>query len=158
MFLGQIEGLFVDDDPAQGIIEGRSFIHPDLRMQFIVPVYRPSILSGPPGPHLAFGGSSESQSAIVRTGGVGTSVAFRGAFPNPFSDETALRFALVKEGHVSLKLYNVAGQLVATLADRTMSAGEQSVSLKAGTLPPGMYFATLRTDNEGMTKSVVLLP
>jgi predicted Zn-dependent protease len=38
VFLGQIEGLYVDDDPAQGIIEGRSFIHPDLRMQFIVPV------------------------------------------------------------------------------------------------------------------------
>jgi predicted Zn-dependent protease len=38
LFLGQVEGLYVDDDPAQGIIEGRSFIHPDLRMQFIVPV------------------------------------------------------------------------------------------------------------------------
>jgi predicted Zn-dependent protease len=38
VFLGQIEGLYVDDDPAQGIIDGRSFIHPDLRMQFVVPV------------------------------------------------------------------------------------------------------------------------
>ena len=37
-FLAQLEGLYVDDDPAQGIIEGRSFTHPDLRMQFIVPV------------------------------------------------------------------------------------------------------------------------
>src|SRR3990170_8709977 len=37
-FLNQLEGLYVDDDPAQGIIEGRSFTHPDLRMQFIVPV------------------------------------------------------------------------------------------------------------------------
>jgi predicted Zn-dependent protease len=38
VFLAQLEGLYVDDDPAQGIIEGRSFTHPDLRMQFIVPV------------------------------------------------------------------------------------------------------------------------
>ena len=37
-FLAQIEGLTVDDDPAQGIIDGRSFTHPDLRMQFVVPV------------------------------------------------------------------------------------------------------------------------
>lgn len=37
-FLAQLEGLYVDDDPAQGIIEGRSFTHPDLRLQFIVPV------------------------------------------------------------------------------------------------------------------------
>jgi len=36
-FLAQLEGLYVDDDPAQGIIAGRSFTHPDLRMQFFVP-------------------------------------------------------------------------------------------------------------------------
>ena len=38
LFLAQIEGLTVDDDPAQGIIEGRNFIHPDLRLRFTVPV------------------------------------------------------------------------------------------------------------------------
>ncbi len=37
-FLAQLEGIYVDDDPAQGIIDGRSFTHPDLGFQFIVPV------------------------------------------------------------------------------------------------------------------------
>ena len=37
LFLSEIEGLFVDDDPAQGIIEGPTFTHPDLRIQFSVP-------------------------------------------------------------------------------------------------------------------------
>lgn len=36
-FLAQLQGLTVDDDPAQGIIEGRDFIHPDLRLRFTVP-------------------------------------------------------------------------------------------------------------------------
>lgn len=36
-FLAQIEGLTVDDDPAQGVIEGRNFSHPDLQLQFVVP-------------------------------------------------------------------------------------------------------------------------
>ena len=36
-YLAQIDGMVVDDDPAQGIIDGRSFIHPDLRFQFVVP-------------------------------------------------------------------------------------------------------------------------
>jgi predicted Zn-dependent protease len=36
-FLSELEGLYVDDDPAQGIIEGASFTHPDLRIQFSVP-------------------------------------------------------------------------------------------------------------------------
>ena len=36
-FLRQIDGLYVDDDPAQGIIDGTSFTHPDLRIQFRAP-------------------------------------------------------------------------------------------------------------------------
>jgi predicted Zn-dependent protease len=36
-FLGQLEGIYVDDDPAQGIIDGRTFTHPDLRIYFAVP-------------------------------------------------------------------------------------------------------------------------
>src|SRR3954468_2679522 len=35
-FLSEIEGVYVDDDPAQGIIDGASFTHPDLRIQFSV--------------------------------------------------------------------------------------------------------------------------
>jgi len=36
-FLSQLEGTYVDDDPAQGMIEGATFTHPDLRIQFTVP-------------------------------------------------------------------------------------------------------------------------
>ena len=36
-FLAQLEGIYVDDDPAQGVIEGPTFTHPDLRIQFTVP-------------------------------------------------------------------------------------------------------------------------
>jgi predicted Zn-dependent protease len=36
-FLSQLEGVYVDDDPAQGVIEGRTFTHPDLRIFFAVP-------------------------------------------------------------------------------------------------------------------------
>jgi predicted Zn-dependent protease len=36
-FLTQLEGIYVDDDPEQGVIDGRSFTHPDLGFQFHVP-------------------------------------------------------------------------------------------------------------------------
>jgi predicted Zn-dependent protease len=36
-YLAMIEGITVDDDPEQGVIEGRTFTHPDLGMQFAVP-------------------------------------------------------------------------------------------------------------------------
>jgi predicted Zn-dependent protease len=37
LFLSELEGVYVDDDPAQGVIEGPTFTHPDLRIQFTVP-------------------------------------------------------------------------------------------------------------------------
>ena len=37
IFLSQLEGVYVDDDPAQGVIDGPTFTHPDLRIQFSVP-------------------------------------------------------------------------------------------------------------------------
>ncbi len=37
VFLNELEGIYVDDDPAQGIIDGPVFTHPDLRIQFRVP-------------------------------------------------------------------------------------------------------------------------
>ena len=37
VFLAQLNGVYVDDDPAQGVIDGRSFTHPDLKLQFSVP-------------------------------------------------------------------------------------------------------------------------
>jgi len=36
-YLAMVDGLFVDDDPAQGVIDGREFRHPDLRIRFAVP-------------------------------------------------------------------------------------------------------------------------
>lgn len=36
-YLAVVDGLVVDDDPAQGVIDGREFRHPDLRLRFSVP-------------------------------------------------------------------------------------------------------------------------
>lgn len=36
-FLNMLDGAIVDDDPTQGVIDGRSFTHPDLGMQFSIP-------------------------------------------------------------------------------------------------------------------------
>ena len=54
------------------------------------------------------------------------------------------------------RLYNVAGQRVATLVDGPVAAGEQAVSLRAGSLPPGIYFMTLRGTAGSVTRSMVL--
>jgi hypothetical protein len=84
-------------------------------------------------------------------------LSFPGASPNPFRAETDLNFALPKADHVTLKIYNVAGQLVTTLVDGEMPAGPKSVRFRAGTLPPGMYFAALRVGGTMIGRSVILM-
>ena len=36
-FLRELQGIMIDDDPVQGVIDGPTFTHPDLRIQFTVP-------------------------------------------------------------------------------------------------------------------------
>jgi predicted Zn-dependent protease len=36
-FLASVDGVLYGDDPAQGVVEGRNFLHPDLRLRFTVP-------------------------------------------------------------------------------------------------------------------------
>jgi len=126
----------------------------DVRMDGIVPVYRPSLLNAP----VAQAGSRpnatpDAGSPVLRP----QVVSFRAA-PNPFSDETALHLYLPQAQQVSVKVYNIAGQLVATLHDGPMDAGDQTVMFRAGNLPAGMYFTTLRAGREYRTRSVVLIP
>ena len=62
-------------------------------------------------------------------------------YPNPFNPTTTIEFNLAQASLVTLKVYNVLGQEVATLVNReTMEEGEQSVEFDAGALASGIYF------------------
>ncbi|MGA9364627.1 MAG: CHRD domain-containing protein [Bacteroidota bacterium] len=67
-------------------------------------------------------------------------------YPNPFNPSTAISFDLAKTARVSLKVYNVLGQLVATLLDDVKQPGSYKISFNAATLGSGMYFYRLLTD------------
>jgi hypothetical protein len=67
-------------------------------------------------------------------------------FPNPFNPSTTISFALPQASVVTLRVYNMLGQEVATLLDRAeLSEGEQSVVFDAVSLPSGVYFYRLAT-------------
>jgi hypothetical protein len=62
-------------------------------------------------------------------------------YPNPFNPTTTVQFSLVEPSFVTLTVYNILGQRVATLLDRqTMDEGEQAVNFNAANLPSGVYF------------------
>ncbi|UCG61522.1 MAG: S8 family serine peptidase [Candidatus Zixiibacteriota bacterium] len=78
-------------------------------------------------------------------------------YPNPFNPGTEVSFSLKAPGHVSLVVYNIRGQKVATLADREYSAGIHSVMWDASKMPSGVYLYRLETTDFKETKKMILL-
>jgi hypothetical protein len=69
-------------------------------------------------------------------------------YPNPFNPSTTINFSLAVDSKVSLKIFDVLGQEVATLINGQMAAGSQKVSFDASSLNSGVYF--YRIDASGV--------
>jgi len=62
-------------------------------------------------------------------------------FPNPFNPSTTIEFTLPMESMVTLKVYNLLGQEVATLLENELlDDGDRTVDFNAGSLTSGVYF------------------
>jgi hypothetical protein len=79
-------------------------------------------------------------------------------YPNPVTTSSIVGYRIKSAAHVVLNLYNEKGQMVNTLVDDTLSPGEYSASLKAETLPSGIYICTLVIDGKIMARTRVVVP
>jgi hypothetical protein len=67
-------------------------------------------------------------------------------YPNPFNPSTTINFTLAEDSHVSLRVFDMLGREVATLANGEMKAGEvHNVLFDASKLSSGLYFYRLET-------------
>jgi len=78
-------------------------------------------------------------------------------YPNPFNPSTKIAFAVPKQGNVTLKVYNLLGQEVATLLNEVKSAGVHEVSFNGIDLSSGVYFYTLTSGDFVSTKKMMLI-
>ncbi len=78
-------------------------------------------------------------------------------YPNPFNPSTNISFSLPKASLVELKVYNMLGQEVATLADGRMSSGLHSVNFDATQLSSGIYVYRLISEGQSITKKMMLI-
>jgi hypothetical protein len=78
-------------------------------------------------------------------------------YPNPFNPATEIRYAIPKDTHVTLKVYNVMGAEVTNLVDGDQSAGAYTVRWDARDLSNGVYFCRLLAGEFSMTVKMVLL-
>ncbi len=80
-----------------------------------------------------------------------------GSYPNPFNPTTVIRYSLPEAGHVTLKVYNLLSQEVASLVDEGQSAGVHQVNFNASNLPSGIYIARIHAGNKVMSTKLQLI-
>jgi hypothetical protein len=78
-------------------------------------------------------------------------------YPNPFNPTTKINWQSSIEGRQTLKVYNVLGNLVATLVDEYGTAGSYEVEFDATDLSSGVYIYQLILGNYLQLKKMVLL-
>ena len=85
-------------------------------------------------------------------------------YPNPFNPETQIKYSVSGDGfiHVTLRVYNVVGQLVKTLVDEEQMPGQycrtwNGKDEKNQDVASGMYFYKLKISDFSETKKMVLL-
>ncbi|MBI5220086.1 MAG: T9SS type A sorting domain-containing protein, partial [Bacteroidia bacterium] len=67
-------------------------------------------------------------------------------YPNPFNPTTTIQFDIPQEAMVTLKIYNLLGQEVATVLDgEAFESGLQTVDYNASMLASGVYFYQIST-------------
>jgi Secretion system C-terminal sorting domain len=78
-------------------------------------------------------------------------------YPNPFNPSTTIEFSIPERSHVSLKVYDVLGNEVATLVNGWMESTNHQVTFDGSRLASGIYYYTLTTGNFTSTKKLILL-
>lgn len=78
-------------------------------------------------------------------------------YPNPFNPSTDIPFSLTKDEYVELKVYDAAGNEIATLFSETVKAGNYKVTFDASKLSSGVYFYSISAGSFKASKKMVLI-
>ena len=78
-------------------------------------------------------------------------------YPNPFNPSTSIQYAISSEQFVSLKVYDVLGNEIATLVNEEKPVGNYKIVFNGNNLSSGVYFYRIQTGNFTDTKKFVLM-
>jgi predicted Zn-dependent protease len=137
-FLAQLEGTYVDDDPAQGVIDGPTFTHPDLRIQFSVP-------QG----YLMSNGTD----AVTISGSAGKAQFRGGRYTGNIDDAVLLAFRQITQGQL-----NFAVPPPQHVAVNGMQAAVTSARVNTSSGPMDVSVAAYRWDPERIYYFIMLTP
>jgi hypothetical protein len=78
-------------------------------------------------------------------------------YPNPFNPTTNINFALPKGGDVTLKVYDAAGNEIATYVNQFLKAGVYNVQIDGSNLASGVYFYRITSGSFTASKKMILV-
>jgi hypothetical protein len=78
------------------------------------------------------------------------------SYPNPFNPSTTIEFGIDKRNFVSLKVYDILGNVVAELFNEEMERGNYKILFNASFLSSGIYFVKLSSGNFVLTRKILL--
>jgi Secretion system C-terminal sorting domain len=78
-------------------------------------------------------------------------------YPNPFNPTTTVKYSIPELSFITIKVFDVLGNEIATLVNEEKLAGSYEVEFKATTLPSGIYFYKLQAGSYVETKKMALL-
>jgi xylan 1,4-beta-xylosidase len=90
-------------------------------------------------------------------GGANNGFGLSQNFPNPVNTSTTISFQVPYRSFVSLKIYNMLGEEMAELAGSEYLPGTHSVLADLSGLPHGMYYYTLRANDQADTRKMILI-
>ncbi len=78
-------------------------------------------------------------------------------YPNPFNPTTKIAFNLLSNGFTTLHVYNILGEVVATLVNSELSKGAHEVTFDATGLPSGIYIYSLKSNGKQLSNKMMLI-
>jgi hypothetical protein len=86
---------------------------------------------------------------------IASEVSLSRAYPNPFNPTTTMTLTMPLSGNMKVEVYNLLGQVIATLVNGYMDAGKYNLTWDASNASSGMYFVKAQAD--GFTTSQKLM-
>lgn len=107
---------------------------------------------------LLFNGAFPTANENGPEGGIPDGYALSDVYPNPFRSEASFSLTVARAQEVTVGLYNLLGQRVATIYEGTLAAGQdQQLTVESGGLASGLYLIRVDAEDFSDTRRVTLL-
>ena len=78
-------------------------------------------------------------------------------YPNPFNPQVMIPITLAREAHIQLRIYDIQGRLVISIADDVLPAGKKLFSWDGSQYPSGVYIVRCQAGHVMQTEKIILL-